>query len=306
MAEQYAGGGSAVAAIDTAPIEATPRRARPAIGLGRQVAAGLRQAVAIGVVVAFTVPFAWMLSTSLKAPSEALSLPPIWLLTSPRFENYAAAWTAVPFGRYLVNSLLTASLTVLLQAVTVTTAAYAFAQVRFRFREPIFLLFLTAMMIPTPVTIVPNFLLLSALGWINTYLALSVPFGASAFGVFLLRQTFLTIPADLTDAAKMDGASHLQILWRIMIPLGRPTLVTFLLLSFTWRWNEYFWPLVVTTSPTMRTLPLGLALLRASEGHAQWHLLMAATVLTIAPILLLFLLLQRQFVDGIARGGVKG
>jgi sn-glycerol 3-phosphate transport system permease protein len=292
--------------IEAPPVGAGRRSARLTAGLGRRVSVGLRHAVAIGAVVVFVLPLVWMLSTSLKSPREALIFPPVWLPASLQFENYRAAWVAVPFGRYMLNSILAASLTVLLQAITVTTAAYAFAQLRFRFREPIFVLFLTAMMIPIPVTIVPTFLLLSALGWINTYLALSVPFGASAFGVFLLRQTFLSIPADLVDAAKIDGASHLQILRRVMIPLGQPTLMTFLLLSFTWRWNEYLWPLIVTTSPTMRTLPVGLVLLRANEGHTQWHVLMAATVLTIAPIVLLFSVTQRQFVEGIARGGIKG
>ena len=162
------------------------------------------------------------------------------------------------------------------------------------------------MMIPGQVTLVSNFLTLSSLKWIDTYWALIVPFGASAFGTFLVRQAFLSVPVDLVEAAKIDGASHLQILLKIMLPLARATVFTFMLLSFTWRWNDYFWPLIVTNAKEMRTLPIGLVIMRSTEGNTQWHIIMAATLMVVAPILGLFVLTQRQFVQGIARSGIKG
>ena len=192
------------------------------------------------------------------------------------------------------------------QLFTVTTAAYAFAHLRFPLRGPLFLLFLGMMMIPGQVTLVSNFLTLSSLKWIDTYWALIVPFGASAFGTFLVRQAFLSVPVDLVEAAKIDGASHLQILLKIMLPLARATVFTFMLLSFTWRWNDYFWPLIVTNAKEMRTLPIGLVIMRSTEGNTQWHIIMAATLMVVAPILGLFVLTQRQFVQGIARSGIKG
>ncbi len=266
----------------------------------------LRHLALIGVVVLVGLPFAWMVSTSVKSQPDVYIFPPIWLPWPLHLENYRRAWEAAPFGRYLLNSLVVVIGVIALQAITVTTAAYAFSQIRFRFREALFLLYLAVMMIPPQVTLVPNFLTLTALGWIDTYWALIVPFGASAFGTFLVRQAFLTIPVDLVEAAKIDGASHPQILWRVMLPLARATVFTFLLLSFTWRWNDYFWPLIMTNSKEMRTLPVGLVIMRATEGNTQWHIIMAATLLVIAPILVLFILTQRQFVQGIARTGVKG
>jgi sn-glycerol 3-phosphate transport system permease protein len=275
----------------------------PAAG---RVEGALGHAALIGAVLLAGLPLAWMLATSLKSADDVYIFPPVWLPWPPRFENYSRAWESAPLWRYSVNSLVAALGAVGLQALTVSTSAYAFSQLRFRFREPMFVLFLVAMMIPVQVTLVPNFMTLKALGWIDTYGALIVPFGVSAFGTFLVRQAFLGVPLDLVEAAKLDGASHVQILLRVMLPLARATLLTFLLLSFTWRWNEYLWPLIMTTSPEMRTLPLGLVVMRAGDGNSQWHVIMAATVLVIAPVLALFVLIQRQFVEGIMRTGIKG
>lgn len=265
-----------------------------------------RHFVAIAVTILFGFPLVWMLSTSLKTGPEVFILPPRWIPWSFQVENYGYVWASPLFQRYLLNSVITVSATVLLQAVTVPTAAYAFAILRFPGRDVLFVLFLGAMMIPVQATIFPSFLLLSALRWVDTYLALTIPFGASAFGVFLLRQAFLSVPQDLVDAAKMDGARHLQILLQVLVPIARPMLLTFLLLSATWRWNDYFWPLVMTATPEMRTLPVGVAFLHSSEGPSRWHIVTAASVITIAPTLLLFAALQRQFVDGLTRTGIKG
>lgn len=274
--------------------------------LRRGAESTLRHAVLVAAAVIVGIPFAWMLSTSLKELADVYIFPPIWIPWPLRLENYQQAWEAAPFGRYLVNSLVIVAGVLAVQVFTVTTAAYAFAHLRFPLRDPLFLLFLGVMMIPGQVTLVSNFLTLSSLKWIDTYWALIVPFGASAFGTFLVRQAFLSVPVDLVEAAKIDGASHPQILLRIMLPLARATVFTFMLLSFTWRWNDYFWPLIVTNAKEMRTLPIGLVILRSTEGNTQWHVIMAATLMVVAPILVLFVLTQRQFVQGIARSGIKG
>jgi len=274
--------------------------------MARSGAGALRHAVLIVASVIVGIPFAWMLSTSLKELSDVYIFPPLWVPWPLHLENYQKAWQAAPFGRYLLNSLVVVAGVLVLQLLTVAPAAYAFAHLRFPLRDPLFLLYLGVMMIPGQVTLVSNFLTLTTLRWIDTYWALIVPFGASAFGTFLVRQAFLTVPVDLVEAAKIDGASHPQILLRIMLPLARATVFTFMLLSFTWRWNDYFWPLIVTNAKEMRTLPIGLVILRSTEGNTQWHVIMAATLLVIAPILGLFVLTQRQFVQGIARTGIKG
>jgi multiple sugar transport system permease protein/sn-glycerol 3-phosphate transport system permease protein len=285
---------------------AARRTARsPARPFGRPTS-WLVHGLLIGAVVVVGFPFVWLLSASLKSPADIRLFPPSWFAWPMHPENYRQVWEVMPFGRYLLNSTIAAFGAVALQAVTVPTAAYAFARLRFPFRDTLFVAFLGAMMVPIHVTLIPNFITLGALGWLDTYLALWVPFGASAFGTFLVRQAFLAVPAELIDAAKLDGASHLQLLLRIMLPLARTTVLAFLLLSFTWRWNEYLWPLVMTSSREMRTLPLGLAMLRATEGYAQWQLVMAGAALSLLPPLALFLAFQRQIMGGIARTGING
>ncbi len=296
MAEPQAAGARLAAAEVRADVRAVGRLARSA----------LRHALLASAAAIVGLPFAWMVSTSLKSLPDVYVFPPIWVPWPVHLENYLRAWEAAPLARYALNSILVAGGTLAIQAVTVTTAAYAFSHVRMRFREPLFLLVLAVMMIPPQVTVVANFLTLSELKWIDTYWALIVPFGASGFGTFFVRQAFLAIPVELVEAAKIDGASHLQILRRVMLPLARPTILTFLLLSFTWRWNDYFWPLIMTNSRELWTLPVGLVVMRSTEGQIAWHVIMAATLMVIAPVLALFVATQRQFVQGIARVGIKG
>ena len=259
--------------------------------------------LAAGVILA---PLYWLLATALKAPDEVYLLPPVWLPARPHWENFARAWQAAPFARYLANSLVVATTVVLLELTTGALAAYAFARLRFPGRDLLFLAFLAVLMLPRQVVLVPTYLVLTWLGWLDTYQALIIPFATSALGTFLIRQSFLTIPQDLVDAARMDGAGHLDILSRILVPLTIPTFATFALLSFTWRWNDYFWPLIFTTSADMRTLPVGLVLLRASEVGVEWHTLMAGAVIVLAPIVVLFLAVQRTFIEGVARTGIRG
>lgn len=254
------------------------------------------------------IPFAWMISTSLKPDLRAVYVfPPQWIPKPPAWENYIKAWNSAPFDRYLINSLIVSISGVLLQVTNGCLCAYVFARINFPGRNIIFLLFLAVLMIPSQVTVIPNYIVLSQLGWINKYQALIIPSAATAFGTFLIRQAFLAVPNDLVDAAVLDGAGHLKILRHVMMPLSIPMIITFALLVFNWRWNDYFWVLIMTSSDSMRTLPVGLVAMRAgTEGGSQWHILMAATVIVISPIMILFSFAQRYFIEGISRTGLKG
>jgi ABC-type glycerol-3-phosphate transport system permease component len=251
-------------------------------------------------------PFFWMLTTALKTKAEVFALPLTLLPGTPHWENFLRAWNSAPFGQYFLNTLFVTFAVVTLELINACLAGYVFARIDFPGRDFLFLLFLAVMMLPRQVVVVPVYIIFKNLGWINTYMALIIPFAANAFGTFLLRQTFMAVPEELTDAARIDGAGHLSILWNIMIPLSKPAMATFILLSATWRWNDYFWPLIFTNSNNMRTLPVGLIMMRSSEAGTEWNTLMAGTVIVLAPILLLFLFTQRQFIEGIARSGLKG
>jgi sn-glycerol 3-phosphate transport system permease protein len=251
-------------------------------------------------------PFFWMVSTALKTKAEVFALPLTLLPETPHWENFVRAWNSAPFSQFFLNTVFVTSAVVILELTNACLAGYVFARIDFPGRGFLFLLFLAVMMVPRQVVVVPVYIIFKYLGWINTYMALIVPFAANAFGTFLLRQTFMSVPEELTDAARIDGAGHLSILWNIMIPLSKPAMATFILLSATWRWNDYFWPLIFTNSSNMRTLPVGLIMMRASEAGTEWNTLMAGTVIVLAPILILFLFTQRQFIEGIARSGLKG
>jgi ABC-type glycerol-3-phosphate transport system permease component len=253
------------------------------------------------------VPFAWMISTSLKPDVTAVyTFPPEWIPKPATWSNYLDAWNAAPFDRYLVNSLIVSISGMILQVTNACLCAYVFARIQFPGRDAIFLLFLAVLMIPSQVTVVPNYVILSNLKWIDTYWALIVPTAATAFGTFLVRQSFLAVPDELIDAAILDGAGHLKILRHVMIPLSIPMIITLALLVFNWRWNDYFWVLIMTNSDRMRTLPVGLVAMRAgSEGGSQWQILMAATVIVIAPVMIIFAFAQKYFIQGISRTGLK-
>ncbi len=261
--------------------------------------------------VVMVMPFAWMISTSLKTQSEVFSYPPQWIPSTLIWQNYVRAWQAAPFARYFVNSMLIASAVTLGTLVTSSLAAFAFARIRFPGRDALFALYLSSMMIPHQMTIIPSFLVLRNLGdlspalGLDTYFALIAPFLAGAFGVFLLRQSFLTLPNELEDAATLDGCGKLGFLWRIVIPLSRPTLATLALFTFMANWNSYLWPLIVTNSNDMRTVQIGLRYFVGQETASQWGLLMAAAVFVTLPIVIVYLVVQKQFVQGIAGTGIK-
>jgi len=260
---------------------------------------------------AMILPYAWMLSTSLKAQGEVLTYPPQWLPSEFVWQNYVRAWQAAPFARYFLNSIIVAVAVTLGDLVTSALAAYAFARIKFPGRDGLFALYLASMMIPHQMTIIPSYLVLSKFGEVNsafgldTYFSLIAPFLASAFGVFLLRQAFLQIPNELEDAATLDGCGRIGFLWRIVIPLSRPALATLGLFAFMGNWNSYLWPLIVTNSNTMRTVQIGLRYFVGQEGASQWGLLMAAAVFVSLPVVILYLFVQKQFVQGIAATGIK-
>lgn len=220
------------------------------------------------------------------------------------FQNYVDAWNAAPFPRYYFNTFFVASATTILEVITASLAAYAFSWMVFPGRDFIFGLFLATMMIPGEVLLVPNFITISKLGWIDTYYALIVPWIVSVFAIFLLRQHFLTIPKELFDAAKIDGCSHWRFLWQIVVPLSRPAVITSALLKFVGSWNAFLWVLIVTNSEKYRTLPVGLQAFSSDVG-TQYNLLMAAATFSILPVVILFIFTQKYFIQGIARTGLK-
>lgn len=249
-------------------------------------------------------PFIWMILTSFKDMSEIYVYPPKWLPTKLNFDNYVNAFSAAPFGRYYFNSVFVAFTVTVGQLITCSMAAFAFARLKFWGRDVLFFIFLGTMMIPYNVTMIPSFMVLYWLGWIDTYYALIIPGLASAFGTFLLRQFFITIPRELEEAAYIDGATRFQVLRRIIIPLAKPALATLAIFTFMGAFNDFIWALIVVNSEEMRTVQLGLAIFR-DRYLTQWDLLMAGSVTAVLPILIVFFFAQKYFIKGITLSGLK-
>ena len=259
---------------------------------------------AVAVVIAF--PFYWMLTTALKSFFEATLFPPTLFPSQLHPENFAQAWAAAPWARFFTNTVIIAVVVTAGEVTTAVLAAYAFARLRFRGKQLIFMLFLATLMIPSEATLIPNYVLVTKyLRWGNTYQAQIVPFLASAFSIFLLRQHFLSIPNELADAARIDGAGHLRFLRSVVLPLSVPVLVTVSLIQGIGVWDSFLWPLLVTSSDTVRPIQVGMAQFRTEFG-AQYHLEMAAATFVIAPIVLVFLVAQRHLIQGVARTGIRG
>jgi len=250
-------------------------------------------------------PFLWMLSTSLKSESEVLIYPPTWIPSVFVWQNYVEVTRLLPFGRFVLNTTIVAVTVTCLEMITSSLAAYAFARLKFPGRDKLFLLYLGTLMIPGQVTLIPNFLVISWLGWVDTYAAMIIPAAFSAFGTFLLRQFFLSIPEELEHAARIDGCSYFGIYRHIILPLSGPALATLAVFSFMTQWNAFLWPLIVTNKETMRTLTVGIRYF-GDDAPGQFNYLMAGTMMSIIPILVVFLLLQRYFVRGIAMTGMGG
>ena len=251
------------------------------------------------------IPIIWMVLTAFKSAPEVSANPPTWWPREWFPENFVDAWTAAPFGRYLANTLFIAGSVTVLEVITSALAAYAFARLRFRGRDLLFLLYLGTLMVPRQVTLIPQFILMRELGWIDTYQGLIIPQIFSAFGTFLLRQYFLTIPWELEDPARIDGASRFECFRRIILPLSGPALATLAVFVFLFQWNNLLWPLVM--SNTDRTRPIAVGLRQFQGQYAtDWNLLMAAAAMATLPVVALYLVAQRWFVRGIAMTGFGG
>ncbi|PDW04717.1 glycerol-3-phosphate ABC transporter permease [Candidatus Viridilinea mediisalina] len=251
-------------------------------------------------------PVYWTIIAAFKESAEIYRIPPTWVPLNPTFENFSRAWNAAPFGRYYINSFITTLGGTLAKVLLAVLSAYALAFLRFPRKDLVFLVLLAGLMIPPEITIVPNYLTVGRLGWINTYAGIIIPSAAVAYGTFLLRQAFLALPFEVIEAARVDGAGHVRILLSIVIPMSQPAIVTMALLALVARWNDFLWPLLVTHTSDMRTLPIGIFWLRNSEGVINWGVVMAGSLFLIVPVLLVFLWLQRYIVEGIAAGAVKG
>lgn len=267
--------------------------------------------LALAVAAFFTGPFLWTIGSSLKTSVEIRSFPPTLFPATPHFENYLTVFQVVPFGQFLLNTVKVTVLAVTGQTASATLVAYGFARFRFPLRGPLFALVLATLLLPREVTWIPLFLLYKHLGWLDTLKPLIVPsfFGGGAFFIFLLRQFFLTLPRDLDEAAKIDGANSLQILSRVIVPLAKPALATAAIFSFLGHWNEFQEPLIFLNNAKNFTIALGLRYFQTLPNESQEprdHLLMAASLIVLAPCILTFFLAQRQFVKGIVMSGIKG
>lgn len=279
-----------------------PHRRHPVVrNLGRILAYVL---VTLGGIF-MVIPFAWMASTAFKSGGSAFEYPPTWIPQPFTLENFKEVWTVVNFSRYFANSLFVAVAITLGEVLTSALAAYAFARLRFPGRDTIFLLYLATLMIPGQVTIIPNFILMRYLGWINTYQGLIIPAAFTAFGTFLLRQYFLSIPRELEEAARVDGASYFEVWWRIIMPLSMPAVATLAVFSFMGAWNSFLWPFIMVSTSNMRTLTVALRSLQSEYG-TEWGMMMAGSLIAMLPMLVIFLFAQRYFVRGIAMSGFGG
>lgn len=254
--------------------------------------------------IATLAPLLWMASASFMPSGQANTFPPTLIPRSPTLEQYATLFTRLNLGRYLFNSALIASIVTLVSTVVNSMAGYAFAKYRFSGRDGIFRSLIVSMVIPGQVTMLPLFLMLNRMGLVNTYLGVIIPGIASIFGIFLIRQFAMSIPDSLIEAARMDGASEFRIYSSVIMPLCRPVLITLAIFTFMGTWNDFLWPLIVLTNNSMYTLPVALAGL--SGEHVQdTELMMAGSVLTVLPVLVLFAALQKYYIEGIMAGGVK-
>lgn len=254
----------------------------------------------------FLLPLLWMFSTSLKPDDEVFAFPPRFLPTSWDWNNYVLGWTALPFNTYLINTIIVTTSNVLGNLISCSLPAYAFARLRARGSNLLFMLVLATMMVPFQVTMIPTFILFTNLGWVNTFLPITVPawFGWP-FSIFLLRQFFMGLPRELDDAARIDGCSYFRIYWNIILPLSKPALATIAIFGFIGNWNNFLGPLIYINKQELYTLALGLNLFRG-QYVTYYNQLMAVSLLALAPILIVFFFTQKQFIQGIALTGIKG
>ncbi len=275
--------------------------------LKRTIPAAASYAAMLLLAVIMAGPFLWMLSTSLKGEGDIFRSPPEWIPSPLHFGNYREIMEAVSFPRFFLNSLKVATLATLGQLVSCSLAAYAFARMRFRGRAVLYIVLLATIMVPPQVTMIPTFMIMRSLGWIDTHYALIVPaFLGGAFGTFLLRQFFAAIPQELEDAARIDGCGRFRIFWQIILPLSKPALATLGLFTFMAYWGDLLSPVIYLSSPDKMTLTVGLASLQSGAMEARYDLIMAGALVSIVPMLVLFVAAQKWFVRGITMTGLKG
>ena len=241
-------------------------------------------------------PYVWMVSTSLKDMAGVTHFPPSLWPSPPHWENYAKAWASGPFLRYAVNNAIQTLGILVCQLFFGCLAGFAFSKLRWRGRNACFLIVIACLIVPPQVRFVPLYMLFSKLGLLNTYASLIVPYAVSALGTFLIRDAFLQVSDDIVDAARVDGAGTFTIIFRVLAPIARPTLVAFSLFSVVYHWNDFFWPLVMTTSDAVRTLPIGVAMLREEGTGDRWHVIMAGSMFVVAPVLAVFIVAQRHII----------
>ncbi|MDR2375449.1 MAG: carbohydrate ABC transporter permease [Treponema sp.] len=251
------------------------------------------------------IPVVWVFFTSFKASGEVFTFPPVLFPKRFLWSNYVKVWASSNYYRYFINTVIVSVCVVTGQLVTSSMAAYSFARLKYRGRDRIFLLYLGTLMIPGQVTMIPSFIMINALGWINTYMALIIPLIFTAFGTFLLRQFFVTIPHELDEAAMIDGASYFTIYSKVILPLSKTALATLAVLTFLSTWNAFLWPLIVTRTDMMRTLTQGIINFRG-RFRSDWNLIMTSTIISIVPMILIYLNAQKYFIEGIAMSAVKG
>jgi multiple sugar transport system permease protein/sn-glycerol 3-phosphate transport system permease protein len=241
-----------------------------------------------------------------KPSGEIFVFPPRWIPTAFHWQNFVDAWHSAPFGRMYVNSVIVTVIGTAGEVCVAVLSSYAFVFLRFPRKNLLFGVFLGAMMVPGTVVLLPNYMTVAQLGWVNSYAGLIVPGFGSVFAMFLLRQHMMTLPKEINEAARVDGAGHLRILMRIVLPLSKPMVVTVMIVTLVSKWNDFIWPLIVTNTDNMRTLPVGLLMLKSDEGYVNWGAVMAATCFVVIPVLVVFFFAQRQIVAGLTQGATKG
>lgn len=264
---------------------------------------GILAILGLGTVV-MIVPFIWMVLTSFKTYQETLAVPIQWFPSSFQLDNYKEVLNKLNFGRYYVNTIITTTSVTILQVLICSMAAYGFARLEFPGRNFMFFLVLSMLMIPQQMTLIPSFVLLSRLSWIDTFAALIIPNMFSSYGTFFLRQFFLSIPRELEEAAIIDGCSRFGIFWRIFLPLSSTALSAFAIFTILWSWNDLLWPLIMTSKDSVRVLSVGIATL-VGQHATKNNLLMAASVLATAPMIAIFIIFQKQFIEGVSMTGIK-
>ena len=291
-------------ALGAAAVATSRPSSRARKGMPRVTSVISQILLALGALL-FLVPIIWMLVSALKPSAEVFTTPPTLFGSEVKFSNFVEAWNYLPFGRFILNTVFVAGIGTLITLVASAMSGYAFARLNFRFQGGLFVLYLSTLIVPQEVIVIPMFLVMQRLGWVNSYQALILPWAFTAFGTFLLRQFFLTIPRELEEAAKIDGCGHIRILRSIIIPISAPALAVLAVFTFISYWNSFLWPLIIINDTAKMTVPLGLDLFLGQQGQ-RWELLMAAATISMVPTVILVLALQKYLVRGIALSGLGG